>query len=151
MNCPVCSAPNVKITDEFFECAYCGSIQRHDLLICPSCREPNPPESEECSVCGEPLTLVSQVMMRHSDLDSGPYRLRQAREQAARIKESEERSSQQRIHDLEEEDRKRIQAAREAEMARQKEQSQLFKFTCAFIAILFLVILILTIRSAFAQ
>jgi hypothetical protein len=151
MNCPVCSAPNVKITNEVFECAYCGSIQPHNMLICPSCREPNQPESEECISCGEPLTLVSQVMMRHSDLDSGPYRLRQAREQAARIKESEERSSQQRIRDLEEVDQKRIQAAREAEMARRKEQSRLLIITFAIIATFILVVLILTIRSALAQ
>jgi len=97
------------------------------------------------------LTLVSQVMMRHSDLDSGPYRLRQAREQAARIKESEEHSSQQRIRDLQEVDRKRIQAVREAEMARRKEQSQLLKITFAVIATFILVVLILTIRSAFVQ
>ncbi len=151
MNCPVCSAPNVQIKNEFFECAYCGSIQPHNMLICPSCHEPNSPESEECIACGEPLTLVSQVMMRHSDLDSGPYRLRQAREQAARIKESEEHSSQQRIRDLQEVDRKRIQAVREAEMARRKEQSQLLKITFAVIATFILVVLILTIRSAFVQ
>jgi len=151
MNCPVCSAPNVQITNEFFECAYCGSIQPHNLLFCPSCREPNPPESEECIACGEPLTLVSQVMMRHSNLDSGPYRLRQAREQAARIKESEERSSQQRIRDLEAVDRKRIQAAREAEMARRKEQSQLLKIAFVVIASLILFVLILILRSAFVQ
>ncbi len=151
MNCPVCSAPNVKIINDIFECTYCGSIQPHNMLICPSCREPNLPESEECIACGEPLTLVSQVMLRHSDLDAGPYRLRQVREQAARIKESEEHSSQLRIHELEEVDRKRIQAAREAEMARRKEQSQLLKITFAVIAAFILFVLILTIRSAFVQ
>jgi hypothetical protein len=151
MNCPVCNAPDVIIKNELFECPYCGSIQPHNMLICPSCREPNPPESEECLACGEPLTLISQVMMRHSNLDSGPYRLRQAREQAARIKEIEEHESQKRIHDLEETDRKRIQAAREAEMARRKEQSQLLKITFVIILIFLLAILILTVRSAYLQ
>ena len=99
-------------------------------------------------VCGEPLTLVSQVIIRHSDLDMGPYRLRQAREQAARIKQSEERASQQRIHDLEEVDRERIQDALDAEMDRRKVQTQLLMIALAIIIVFFLVIIILSIQSA---
>ena len=149
MNCPVCDAPDAKIAQGNFECAYCGSILPHNILICPSCRNPNPLESDNCAACGEPLTLVSQVMIRHTDREAGPYRLRQAREQAARIKESEERASQIRIHDLEESDRRRIQAARNAEIERKKEQATLFKITFVIVLIFLLTVLILTIRSAF--
>ncbi len=89
--------------------------------------------------------------MRHAESDSGPYRLRQARQQAARLKESEERASQQRIHDLEDVDRKRIQAVIEAESARSKEQSQLLKISLAIIVLFALITLVLTIRSALGQ
>jgi predicted amidophosphoribosyltransferase len=148
MNCPVCDAPDVKIIEDYFECSYCGSTLPHNMSICPSCQSPNPLEAEACEVCGEPLTLFSQVIIRHANADSGPYRLRQAREQAARIKESEERASQQRLHDLEETDRRRIQAALEAERARRKEQSQLMKISAAIVILFLLLILFLALRSA---
>ncbi len=151
MNCPVCGAPDVKIIDDYFECSYCSRKLPHNMSICPSCRNPNPLESETCAVCGEPLTLFSQVMIRHTKADTGPYRLHQAREQAARIKESEERASQQRFHDLEEVDRRRIQTAVEAQRARRKEQNQLLKISVMIVILFVLVILILTIRSTLGQ
>lgn len=151
MNCPVCNAPDVKIVKENFECAYCGTILPHNMLICPSCRNPNPLDSDNCTACGEPLTLVSQVMIRHTDRDAGPYRLRQAREQAARIKESEERASELRFRELEEVDRRRIQAVRNAELERKKEQVTLLKIFIVIIIIFLLAILILSIRSAIGQ
>jgi hypothetical protein len=151
MNCPVCDAPDVKIVDDHFECDYCSSIMPHNLLVCPSCRNPNPIDSENCTVCGEPLTLVSQVIIRHTELDLGPYRLRQAREQAAQIQESGERASQQRLRDLQEADSKRIQAAREAEMIRRKEQIRLMQFALGIILVFILVVIILLIQSAGAS
>ena len=147
MRCPACDAPNPMIHESHFDCNFCGSIIPHDLVICPTCRHPNVPETENCGECGEPLTLFSQVMIRHGESDSGPYRLRQAREQASQIKARGDIASQQRMQEFKEIDRRRIQVASEAEIARRREQRLILRILVVVGVLFILAILVLSVRS----
>jgi hypothetical protein len=143
-NCPACTAPGlVDLSPNVLACPYCDSTFQHDLLTCPACRALNEPQAEYCEKCGEPLTLVSQVMLRHSGAGVEPLRLRQSRARAAELKERGEQASARRMHELQEIDRRREETVAKAEADRTRLQKKALSLaiTIGFLFILFIVIL----------
>ena len=126
MNCPNCFTPGLEVTDDgTIDCPNCGILQAGRHKVCPACGHENSIHAENCIVCEEPLTIVSQVMRMHSN-HSQPFRLKQVRSQASAIKEREERASQSRMEAFQEIDRRREQAlakAQEAQKAYQRRVS----------------------------
>lgn len=105
------------------------------LVLCPSCGGVNSPEADSCTACGRSLTLVDQVLDRHSS-PRAPGFLASAWDQAPALKESELRASEARFQEFVEIDRVReeAQAAKEAE--RRKSDQVLLGFGIALGAIL---------------
>lgn len=110
-------------------------------MICPACNSPNDYNADACSACGEPMSLFWQVLSRHAN-PSHSMRLEQIRSQADAIKTEAMAASQQRYAQFEEIDRKRLQAEREAHLARASQDRQLF-LTVGVALIGFVLILIL--------
>ncbi len=144
-DCPTCTAPGLVVTSQnILACSYCGSSFQHDRITCPACRSLNTPEAENCARCGEPLTLISQVMLRHGGSGFDPLSLRQSRARAAELKERGEQASLLRMQNFLEQDRRREQAVAEAEAERSREQKQLFKLMVIVGSIFILLVLIVT-------
>lgn len=117
MNCPQCSTPGLEVADDgTIDCPNCGILQASRHKVCPACGHENIFNAENCIVCGEPLTIVSQIMIMQSDHNQ-PFRLKQVRSQASAIKEREERASQNRMEAFQEIDRRREQVLAEAQEA----------------------------------
>jgi len=122
MDCPNCSTPGLEVTDDgTIDCPNCGILQVGGLKVCPACGHENILNAENCIVCEEPLTILSQIMTMQSD-HSQPFRLKQARSQASAIKDREERGSQRRMQAFQEVDRRREQALAEAQEAQKVHQ-----------------------------
>jgi hypothetical protein len=97
------------------ECQYCGT----SFKVCPSCRHANGLHIEICTFCGEPLTIISQVIARHESPRVNPRWLRQTRAKAASIKASEESASLERMDAIME-----IENRREEALAREHARRQ---------------------------
>ena len=79
MNCPKCSTPGLEVADDgTIDCPNCGILQTGRLNVCPACGHENHLNAENCTVCEEPLTIVSQIMIMQSDHNQ-PFRLKQIR------------------------------------------------------------------------
>jgi hypothetical protein len=115
--CPACTAPRLIVVQKGeLKCSYCGSSFRGVPLICPSCGWINTIEAEDCPVCGEPLTVVAQVIHRQ-DTSGGPQWMKRVQSQLGEMRSAEEQASQIRLKALQE-----IDHSREKALAEQKEQ-----------------------------
>ena len=100
------------------------------MVLCPACGGVNSPENDSCSACGRSLTLVDQVLDRHTGAQT-PSFLTSARDQAPALKESEQRSSDARFQDFAEIDRRREEAQAAQEAERRKSDRALMIFGIA--------------------
>ena len=140
--CPACTAPGLEATsEEKITCAYCGFTIPSDANICPACGHVNDFGLETCSLCGEPLSLLAQIMTRHNGSDQ-PYKLQQVRRQAPQIKEREARESQKRMEVFQTIDQRRKAAEAEAKQA-QEEYQRKVSTVVLFIVPIFIVFVIL--------
>ena len=114
--CPSCHATDLAPQDDAWRCLQCGMLFDTPMVLCPGCGEVNASEADACAACGRSLTLVDQVLDRHTSART-PGFLTSARDQAPALKESELRSSDARFQEFVEIDQRReaAQAAREAE------------------------------------
>jgi hypothetical protein len=142
--CLACTAPGLELVRKGeLKCQYCGSTFKGLPLVCPSCSWINTIEAERCPQCGEPLTVISQVISRQ-DASQGPQWLRRVQSQAEVIKQSEEIASQKRLQKLQEIDRKREEAV-SAEKAQRTKDDRFFLMLIA--SGVLLVIIIITILA----
>jgi predicted amidophosphoribosyltransferase len=142
--CPACTAPGLEVTPEGnLTCTYCGITILGDANVCPACGHVNAYDVETCSVCGEPLSLVAQIMVRHSGSDQ-PYKLQQVRSQASQLKEREAHESEKRMEVF-----KAIDQRREAAEAKAKQEQEAYQRKLSTIVLLiipvFLVFIILLV------
>lgn len=115
--CPTCSSEDLKlIGDRKWECQSCGAIVVEEPIYCPTCGHGNTSGVEICTNCEEPLTIISQIMTRHTG-NSEPHRLKQIRSQASALKERDIEPSRRRMEKFQEIDRRREQAVAEAREA----------------------------------
>lgn len=130
--CPSCGAPGLtQITADQLHCRYCASTFQGKPYLCPTCGWINNIEAENCPKCGEPLSIISEVISRQKK-ESTPSWIQRVRSQAEAIKISEELSSQQRFKQLEEIDHVRKEAEwRERELQAQRDK-RLFTFIFIF-------------------
>jgi hypothetical protein len=105
------------------------------MVLCPACGAVNLPDHESCAACGHSMTLVDQVLDRHMGART-PSFLASAREQAAGLKESEQRSSDARYQGFAEIDRRREVAQKAQEVDRRKSDRALLIFGITFGSIL---------------
>lgn len=117
--CPSCHAIDLAPQDDAWRCLQCGMQFDLPLALCPSCGGVNAAEDDACAACGRSLTLVDQVLDRHTNARTSGF-LTSARDQAPALKESELRSSDARFQEFVEIDRRReqAQAVKEAERRR---------------------------------
>jgi hypothetical protein len=83
-------------------------------------------EADECSRCGEPLSISAQVILRQSSLDE-PYVLQKTRAQASAIKQREQKASESRMQVFEEIDRRRMEAEAMAIAEQRARDTRIFK------------------------
>ena len=115
--CPACTAPGMTVAQKGeLKCSYCGSSFRGSPLICPSCGWINNIEAEDCPVCGEPLTVIAQVI-RRQDTAGGPQWMKRVQSQLGEMRSAEDWASQIRLQALQE-----IDQTREKDFADQKAQ-----------------------------
>lgn len=117
LECPTCSSKDLKLVDNReWECQSCGAILVEEPLYCPICGHGTTSGIEICTNCGEPLSIISQIMTRHTG-NSEPYRLKQIRSQAQALKERDIEPSRRRMEKFQQIDRRREQAIAEAREA----------------------------------
>jgi hypothetical protein len=115
--CPACTAPGLTIVQKGeLQCGYCGSSFRGIPLICPTCGWINSTEAEDCPECGEPLTIIAQVI-RRGGTAGGPQWMERVQSQLGELRSAEDRASQIRLQAFHE-----IDQAREKTIAEQKAQ-----------------------------
>jgi hypothetical protein len=103
---------------------------------------------ESCSNCGEPLTIVSQVISRQgSQLKS--QRLEQMRSRAGAIQEEARVSSDARMAEFMEVDRRRIKGEHEALRAQQEHDRRLFRNLAIGMGVFLLLIAVATLVILF--
>ncbi|MCJ7511775.1 MAG: hypothetical protein MUO23_02260 [Anaerolineales bacterium] len=117
--CPSCLSLDLVHEPGAWTCQQCGMVFDPPLVLCPSCGGANVADDDACAACGRPLTLVDQVLNRHSNPRT-PTFLASVRDQAPALKESEQRSSEARSQEFLEIDRRREeqQAIQEAQRRR---------------------------------
>ena len=141
--CPACSAPGLEAASEGkLTCVYCGFTIPINVNICPACGHVNDFGLETCTKCGEPLSLLAQIMTRHGS--DQPYKLQQVRRQAPQIKEREARESQKRMDAFQAIDQRRKAAEAEAKKA-QEEYSRKVSTIVLFIIPIFIAFVILLV------
>lgn len=146
--CPACTAPGLEVSpDGRLTCSYCGSTLPGESIVCPACGHVNAYDVETCRSCGEPLSLLAQVMIRHEGRDQ-PYRLQQVRTQAPALKERESRESGKRMEVLQAIDQRRHAAEAEAKEAQEAYQRKISRIVLLIIPIfiVFIILLVVFIR-----
>ncbi|NIM92549.1 MAG: hypothetical protein GTO18_02380 [Anaerolineales bacterium] len=139
--CPSCGAPGLIQTQSGgLHCHYCHSSFKGKPYLCPSCGWINFKNEESCPKCGEPLTVVSQVM-RRQDVSGTPSWLERSQSQASDLKDHEEKASQRRLSKLIEIDRRREDALAEEAARRAQRDRKLFTYVFLF-GIIFITIII---------
>jgi hypothetical protein len=141
--CPVCSEPQlISLQSGVLKCQFCHAQIINGRLICPSCKRANDIGLEQCSVCGEPLTVVGAVISRQST-GFGSQRLEQLKVQASDMKAHAEKHSQERMTVFKDVDQRRIQSEREAATQQHLRDRTVLKYTAIGAgAFLFLVAII---------
>lgn len=126
--CPICSEEKlVEIERSVYRCQHCKASIIDGKLVCSACGKHNPLEANKCENCREPLTIFSRVVSRHNP-STRTWRLDQARNTANELKAAEARSSEVRMGNFIEIDRKRKTAEREAALIQQEADRQLFRY-----------------------
>jgi len=128
--CPSCHSTDLAAQDDAWRCRQCGMLFDPPLVLCPGCGGVNSPEDDACTACGRSLTLVDQVLDRHTGPRT-PGFLTSARDQAPALKESELRASDARYQEFVEIDRRREEAQAVQEAARRKSDRALLTFGIA--------------------
>jgi hypothetical protein len=125
-HCPECDSTKINWhTPEIIECGECSYRGvEHPPMLCPACNTANNSDVDACYNCGEPMSLFWQVLSRHSN-PSQSLRLEQVRSQANKIKSEAFAASQERYSQFEDIDRRRLQAEREDQLARESQDRQL--------------------------
>lgn len=120
-HCPACGAPELEFDGEStFACEYCGTTLVAGRIECPACGERNSRAAENCSNCGEPLSIVASILDRQGSLGP-PLWVRRLRSQVGELKLREEQASLSRFAAFQEVDQRRL-AQEAAARARQQER-----------------------------
>jgi len=128
--CPSCHAPDPTQEEDAWRCLRCGMIFDPPMVLCPACGGVNLSENDSCTACGRSLTLVDQVLDRHTG-GRTPSFLTSARDQAPALKESEQLSSDARYQGFAEIDRRREETQAAQEVERRKADRALVIFGIA--------------------
>jgi predicted ATP-dependent serine protease len=120
------------------------------MQVCSLCGHENDPAVDRCSNCDEVLDVVNNVLSRHA-ITKNPRWLQEARESAGTIKAAEEASSQHRLEEMKEADRKRQEAillekARQDELER-RTLSVTMIGTAVILVIIVIATLVITLRG----
>jgi predicted amidophosphoribosyltransferase len=145
--CPSCGAPGLtqESTDQL-RCRYCGSTFQGKPYLCPNCGWINATEAENCLNCGEPLSIVSEVIYRQRK-ETTPSWIQRVRSQAEAIKTSEELASQHRFRQLEDIDRTRMEAESREKQRQAQRDRQLFAFVLIFALVIIMIIILAVILT----
>jgi hypothetical protein len=139
--CPACTAPGLVLDPSGgLRCTYCGSIIKGKPFLCPSCGWINSTNEEECPKCGEPMTVVAQVI-RRQDSTGAPQWLQRAQSQAGDLKEREERASSIRIQKFMDIDRMREEALRKEDERQTKQAQRIFGIAIICVVVMILIAL----------
>lgn len=162
LHCAGCNAPAlVDVGDGTVQCLYCNSIFAHPDRVCPKCgtvsdldeldcptcghalrglcpvcNAPNLVQASVCRRCGTPMDLLSSVAERAAMTASDFIYQRGA--EADALKRREERSSQERLARMWEQDQERNRKL-EAQRARQQRQEKLLATIAAGILIIIVI------------
>jgi hypothetical protein len=137
--CPRCGYYNEEA--DYDTCDACGlSLTRR----CPECTQRNWVGAEQCTVCGEALDVITDILAMPAKTSD---RLYSQMEEAQRIKAAEAAASAERMARLKAVDEARLEELRRRQ-AEQKEEERRILVTAAIIAgILILALLIFTLIS----
>ncbi|MGD8730701.1 MAG: zinc ribbon domain-containing protein, partial [Anaerolineales bacterium] len=128
----------------FLYCEHCHAHIIQGQLQCPSCQTLNPIGHETCMNCAEPLTILGRVISRQG-LQTKSQRLEQMRQRASAIKAEAQSSSDARMAEFVEMDRRRIQLEREAVLVQQEKDRLLFRNVAIGIGIFLLVVVLISL------
>jgi ssDNA-binding Zn-finger/Zn-ribbon topoisomerase 1 len=143
--CPACTAPGlIQVDKRELKCSYCGSSFNGIPLICPSCGWINNIEAEDCPNCGEPLSVIAQVI-RRQDKDGGPQWMKRVQSQLGEMRSAEERASQLRLQTFHELDQQREDAIAEQKTRQAKSERTLFTLTATILLVMIVIIIIFTL------
>ncbi len=143
--CPACTAPGLEVSPTGrLTCSYCGTDITGAFILCPVCGHLNSHGEENCGSCGEPLSLLAQVMIRHEGRNQ-PYRLQQVRTQASALKEREARESEKRMEALQAIDQRRQAVEAEAKEAQEAYQRKISRIVLLIIPIFIVIIILLVV------
>lgn len=146
--CPTCTAPGLEVSpDGTLTCSYCGNTLPGESIVCPACGHVNADGVETCWSCGEPLSIVAQVIIRQESSEQ-PYRLKQVRSQATALKERASRESEKRMEVFQAIDQRRQAAEAEAKKTQEAYQRRLSGIVLLIIPIfiVFIILLVVAIR-----
>lgn len=149
--CPQCTSQDWIVKEGGVQsCKSCGLEISGDMQVCSFCGHENEPTLDRCSDCGEVLDVVDNVLSRHA-ITRSPRWLQEARESAGTIKAIEEASSQHRLEEMKEADRKRqqeilMEKARQDELER-RTLSVTMIGTAVILVIIVIATLVITLRG----
>ena len=114
---------------------------------CPQCGAEIQSTSNECPVCGNDDNYVDRILSRHVPAHKTEW-LRDGKFRAPELRANEAESSSQRMQQLMDQDRLRIQAVKEQQQLTRQKERQTLKFALIFILLIMLatVIGVLIIR-----
>jgi len=143
--CPICSEEKlIETGPSAYQCQSCSASIKDGELECTACGKLNPFEAGKCENCREPLTIFSRVVTRHNP-STRSWRLDQARQQANSLKAAEALSSETRMEDFLEIDRKRETAQRTAALQQKEADRILFRNVGIGLGIFFAIVVIASI------
>lgn len=143
--CPICSKAVLQtVTPGVLRCNHCHAQIVQGQLQCRACQTLNPIGTENCANCGEPLSIISQVISRQGSQQKS-QRLEQMRSRAGAIQEQARQSSETRMAEFMEIDRRRLQSEHEALAARQEQDRRVFRSLAIGLGIFFFIIAVATL------
>jgi hypothetical protein len=143
LTCAACTAPALAADSEGnFNCDYCGTHFVTERTECPACGELNLKGADDCSNCGEPLSIVASVIDRQGSIFN-PLWIRRLQAQVAGLKESEARASEERFEELMTIDRRRKAAEAEAYARQIQTDRNILFYGAAAVLLIVLVVLVL--------
>ncbi|MBN1267685.1 MAG: hypothetical protein JXA25_19495 [Anaerolineales bacterium] len=145
MNCPNCDSPSIDFDIHgHWTCRECNASGILEKETCPQCGFILEGNGGFCPQCGAHVSIVETVLARPADNLASSW-LREVRQKAGELKNSEELASEKRMGTLRQQDETRLRAEREAlQEARNKERkflaiavlSGLFLFIAVILAVL---------------
>lgn len=116
-------------------------------MECSGCHRLNPPETEMCLNCGDPLTALEGLFQRQLAIGTPLTQTRMQR-QVAQLKEKESIASEKRMAEFQEIDRQREQDWAEAEALRRKSEHSTLRWVLGLTAVGVLLILLIILLLA---